>query len=144
MKVEELMIGDWVKHLGRQWRVIDIATTSHYPITLGEDYFEKCDHNGTRLLNKQQIEQVDPIPISGEILEQNGWKHFSKDNQKLDFHNTEHWLLYKCEAWRLNDNTILYFRIQYDHHTQYVGKIQYVHELQHALRLCGIEKDIAL
>lgn len=93
----------------------------------------------------KSILDIEPIPISGEILEQNGWKHFGKDNKKLDFHNMEHWLLDKCEAWRLDDNTILNFRIiSNDHHTQYVGKIQYVHELQHVLRLCGIEKDIEL
>lgn len=134
-----------MKYLGRQWRAIEVAPPNFYPIALGENYFEKCGDNGIRLLNKQETEQVEPIPISGEILEQNGWKHFGKDNKKLNFHNTEHWLLDKCEAWRLDDNTILYFRIQSnDHHTQYVGKIQYVHKLQHALRLCGIEKDIAL
>ena len=93
----------------------------------------------------KSILDIEPIPISGEILEQNGWKHFGKDNKKLDFHNMEHWLLDKCEAWRLDDNTILNFRIiSNDHHTQYVGKIQYVHELQHALQLVGIENGIEL
>lgn len=84
-------------------------------------------------------------PITGEILEKNGWKHFGKDNHKSDFHGTEHWMWDKCEAWKLNDNKVLNFRIQSnDHHAQFCGKIQYVHELNLALRLCRIEKNIEL
>lgn len=137
MQAEQLMIGDWVLDpFDEPTRISAIHNFDDVEINKDLDsnqYFAAA------------VIDLNPVPITGEILEQNGWKHFSKDNQKLDFHNTEHWLLDKCEAWRLNDNTILYFRIQSnDHHTQYGGKIQYVHELQHALRLCGIEKDIAL
>lgn len=137
MQAEQLMIDDWVLDpFDEPTRISAIHNFDDVEINKDLDsnqYFAAA------------VIDLNPVPITGEILEQNGWKHFSKDNKKLDFHNTEHWLLDKCEAWRLNDNTILYFRIQSnDHHTQYVGKIQYVHELQHALRLCGIEKDIAL
>lgn len=138
MEVSDLKIGDWVNSTDEAFPVVVQAIHNQDDV----EVFDGIDNDSWRM---KSILDIEPIPISGEILEQNGWKYFGKDNKKLDFHNMEHWLLDKCEAWRLDDNTILNFRIiSNDHHTQYVGKIQYVHELQHALRLCGIEKDIAL
>ena len=90
-------------------------------------------------------EYLDPIPLTQEILEKNGFLY-----KKL-----------KCigdnEIWRIEDDyydidiydwsdSIWVFRYDCTEmslpHTQVV--MSYVHELQHALRLCGIEKEITI
>ena len=82
---------------------------------------------------------IDPIPLTAEILEKNGFIAFYEDKS----------------AWRYNGPHDIYrIRIDLDcprasfvHKdcgSEYNGSIQYVHELQHALRLCGIEKSIEL
>ncbi len=145
MNIYDLMLGDWVSYDGENCRVIDlVGCGSMYPMQLGVGgLFERCIR--TFLLQKHETEDVGPIYITGEILEKSGWKHFGKDNKKTDFHGIEHWTAYKCEAWRMNDNKVLYFRIQSeDYQIQYCGKIQYVHELQHALKLVGVEMEITL
>lgn len=145
MKVEELMIGDWVKYLGRQWRVIDIATTSHYPITLGEDYFEKCDDNGTRFLNKQEIEQVDPIQITSELLYQNGIELVDVGDNGPSTppkHRNRYEKYFIHTKWK--DTHLWFDRTTKKYHLSNMGeaKIEYVHELQHALRLCRVDLDL--
>ena len=74
---------------------------------------------------------IEPIPLTEEILENNGFtKHaygYSYDMIKLHGNLTE--------------NDTVYFTLCICE--KYI-KVIYVHELQHALRLCGIEKEIVL
>lgn len=89
---------------------------------------------------------LDPIPLTPEILEKNGWKNISTHTLK------------GCDTFRLCleqrsfDYTLTlkmrdYFRLDsYDDRVYTLCEVnfgfKYVHELQHALRLCGIEKEI--
>ena len=77
---------------------------------------------------------LEPIPLTAEILEKNG---FDMDDYTVHFKEDEHYMLelvFEDDElkWTINCNeyTIMNF--------------EYVHELQHALRLCGIEKEIIL
>ena len=68
------------------------------------------------------------------------------------------WCRVTHEVWEFGDNFYLYYDPYYNsfYIGTYIGdkngsdfitdsiKIEYVHELQHALRLCGIEKEIIL
>lgn len=137
MQAEQLMIGDWVLDpFDEPTRISAIHNFDDVEINKDLDsnqYFAAA------------VIDLNPVPITGKILVKNGWRHFGEDNNKPDFHGIEHWLLEKCEAWVLNDNKVMNFRISSnDYRIQYNGKIQHVHELQHVLRLCGIEKDIEL
>ena len=79
----------------------------------------------------RQISQIEPIPLTAEILEKNG---FTKHAYGFSFQYL------KLNGNLRNDDTV-YFTITIS------GKditIDYVHQLQHALRLCGIEKEIKL
>lgn len=76
-----------------------------------------------------QIE-IQPVPLTPEILLKNGFD--------IAFHHAEiRYGLY----WDINTKE-LYTNEGYENAT--ICKIRYVHELQHALRLCGIEKEIEL
>ena len=78
------------------------------------------------------IDELKPIPLTPEILEKNG---FTKELE-----NGSHY------RFALIDGhikiSILYARGVFE----WLGPLdfKYVHELQHALRLCGIKKEIAL
>lgn len=74
-----------------------------------------------------------PIPLTAEILERNGFKREDSDD---DIHR---WFILIYEGVRFS---LLYARSVF----QWLGPLdfKYVHELQHALRLCGIEKEIEI
>lgn len=73
---------------------------------------------------------ISPIPLTGEILD----KNFSADKQWGE------------SGWFINDHIHIYRESFGVYHIQYMElvEIQYVHELQHALKLCGIDKNIKL
>jgi hypothetical protein len=79
-------------------------------------------------------DEIVGIPITPEILEKNGF------NIEIAPY-TPDWM--RCI---LNPNFFLEDRLKgfYHFNGNNLAKIQYVHELQHALKLCGIEKQIEL
>jgi hypothetical protein len=111
MRATDLMIGDWVK-CGRSYMKV------------------------TQLAEDMDCDDIDPIIITPEILEKNGWR--SMKNGSGDF------ILTKPMAG--NSATITKTINGYEiSHGAFNGlSIHYVHQLQHALRLCGIEKEIKL
>lgn len=120
MKLEELMLNDWVLYNGNPCKVARIS----------ERLFLEKDGK----VFYAPIEKISPLPLTKEILEKNGVEDFD-----CSFHFPEDdclWLEMNWEEdglkWTVNCN-------EYD-----ILPLDYVHELQHALRLCGIDKDIIL
>ena len=135
MKVEELMIGDLVYYSYPNpfvTKVIDVC--SH-----GEEHFIRCKRDEKDNLYKQdQLEDFNvgilkPIPLTPEILEKNGFKK-PENNCNYIIHNT---LIF-------NDFTLALCTYDYNSITPYnhICYCRYVHELQHVLKLCGINKKI--
>lgn len=141
MKTTDLMIGDWVQYTEDQWlteedslpRKITGLGNPRYP-----SYYPYIRIEGMN--EDYHIDLFQPIPISPEILEKNGflkreegtevWYDIKIDKDNIigvaGFENTGHWV-FGCSFF---PNLI-----------EHIG-IEYVHELQHALKLCGIEKEI--
>ncbi len=136
MKANELMIGDWVRCTDpKPFRITDIETecgTPHFIV----NNTDRLGINGGNLR---------PIPLTGEILEKNGFKarggYWECRNNycsiklyiapKIEIEGElfdEPPILLKVDGATFNLNII----------------VVYVHELQHALRLCGIEIEIKL
>lgn len=124
MDCKDLMVGDWVSYCGFYNKVIYIGQkVSMY------------DGKGTEFTTDP--EHIRPIPLTEEILVKNG---FDKKYFDYDFSYD----LYE-------DDNVSFVRL-YDHgegvfFTETSGGdilIKYVHQLQHLLRLCGIEKEIKL
>lgn len=140
MKANELQIGDYVDYRG-----LVIKVTSLY---------DKGGSNEVGWSDKESVwvnaDNVVPIPLITEILKKNGFEteddvHFSIQGQSdilelllvevpfdgyyFDIVRTEK-TINKCNQ-----------RCYID---RYFASIDYVHELQHALKLCGIEKEIKL
>lgn len=139
MKPEELSVGDWVNVLNYHYdgspkvAQVDGIVKKH-----GTYYLQF----GSAL--SAEIDRCEPIPITPEILEKNGFKgkmyavlDISPDLY-LEYYYHEHRLR---EWWTGIDEWNNHAEVK-----EIVFKCQchYIHELQHALRLCGIEKEIVL
>ena len=115
MKAEGLMIGDWVMntHNQKPEQVCEIL-----------ERMVMLDYN-----DLYEYDEIEPISLTSEILEKNGFVVESRDchGKPLQY----------CE---LVDG--LWIDISGENFFE--GKLEYVHQLQHALRLCGIEKEIEL
>ena len=147
MKPEELMIGDWVIRRGvpeePMW-LSDMKTIA------GIAYL---DQDGRGVAEK--FENIEPIPITEEILKKNGFKNdviaqkaiiaegasnfsvilISEDN-RIILNNIDEYLN-SFNKWHVHIDTE-------DMRTICTSEITYVHELQHLLKLCKIEKEIVL
>ena len=130
MKVEHLMVGNWVKYTltGIPARVAGIIKTSKECNIYA--YVGTC--NRLQGINERDFE---PIPITEEFLKKNGF--CSKHND----------LYYLDSGWYLDieGSAIGEFNDAYESPT-FIKKftVKYVHELQHILRLTGIEKEVKI
>lgn len=138
METTDLMIGDWVKslkedHSGEYGQVIDI---SHHDTVLLE---YKCVNYYT------DVEHIEPISLTPEILEKNGF--VSKKGRFMQLGNFDNPPLI---LWHLVDDPILRHpknQLEIHHGAESIHvsfMCHYVHQLQHALRLCGIDKELII
>lgn len=117
MSAEDLMIGDWY-----YWE----TEGKKYPMQVTKDTFKLFD---------EDISNFQPIPLTIEILEKNGFEKINTktrlslecSNFYFGYYSTNHMTVYNK-----NTGTLIH------------KVFKYVHELQHAIVLCGIEKEIKL
>lgn len=116
MEAKELMIGDWISCNGFQ-RQIDF-------IDLQSIFFN------------QDI--AEPIPLTAEILKLNAFDgHFLWLKEGETNGDTEYVSMEYTE-----EGTMFFFIRRTFNDGQFKGVVHFVHELQHALRLCGLN-DLA-
>ena len=131
MKANELMIGDWVCYDGDE--------NHECPVRIDAINTEDAGVEG------DYYDVWEPIPLTPEILKKNRFKYYEPYDPEI-----------KTEGYKSNDNRIHirrektsesdWFCIIYTKGMmeELMLGISYVHELQHALKLCGIEKEIVL
>ena len=136
MKANELMIGDWLKHYNGTPVQVTKITTEHFA----------CAENGG--VNCWEYNnKYEPIFITSEILEKNGWikselnldfycGNLEYKNYNIQIHNNQD-SLNTNNKWLIHIETIYYEEISQ-------SEITYIHQLQHVLKLCGIDKEITL
>lgn len=122
MKAIELMIGDLVRKLERGGHSIPVKIIAIYEHNA--DYETRDGHTGC-----MSIHGYEPIPLTEEIVGDRSCPQVSIywDDRKTE-ETGENW--YEVMIHTNSCAAELHIR--------------YVHELQHALRLCGIEKEIIL
>ena len=119
----DLMIGDWAKLSKGNWSEIRQLELIDIEMIAEGVYFAEA------------------IPLTAEILEKNGLKNYEEyPEYKIKTNEFEIWVIFdepqNCVHVEKYDKGIP---------TIYHNKIMFVHELQHALRLCGInDKEIVL
>lgn len=146
MKATGLMIGDWVRitepdnFAGATVKISSLSNQegAYFAVTVDDPKFGYY----TR---EVFCEDIESIPLTEEILKKNGFKERDRcwayrDNScsiKLNIAPK-----IEIDGEILGEPPIL---MQAEGATFNLGIIiEYVHELQHALKLCGIEKEITL
>ena len=120
IRCRDLMVGDWITNRnGFPMQITNVREDYAYATFEGNegDPWEFDDKD----------DQPQPVPLTPEILKKNGWEE------------TEYWHEYK------DGNTIIQYslsniwgiinEIEIEHF-----KCEYVHQLQHLLRLCGLDE----
>lgn len=147
MNAKSLMIGDWV----------EIQDTPKYYKVFGIDILAKGD--ACRLMFEDYVvdtwcDRVKPIPLTEEILKKNEFVSVSDnwDEQThevlVSWHKGNVKITLAQESMRAfcdvdDDDELVTFLTYHDGHNYDLDiAIEYVHELQHALRLCGLA-DVA-
>ena len=146
MKATELMIGDYAL-VKPSMMLIKVAAVHHKKVGY---------HAVTHKLNWVRMDLLEPIPLTEKILERNGFKKYEED-----YHNE--YVCEKCDetsyyeiviCWKDSyDNGALdaFNHVQWDEgwkldivsegsYNKGWCKTIYLHELQHALRLCGLDE----
>ena len=129
------MIGDWVNVMKKDsYEPVRVCTI--YENAIDYLYIDNSLSTETTALGMITIAGVEPIPLTPEILE----KNFEK---KALWGIYDDYYDFTIREW----NGMFIVNYHYCEipmpDTQIVG-ISYVHELQHALRMCGIEKEIII
>lgn len=133
MKVSELQIGDWVSCLGDPVRVTAVRTV----------YDDRTNPIGIMSRAKDieyffKEENVKPVPLTTDILINNG---FGQDTicsgLILHIDNSEN--LYVLVNYRWYNGECRNVEISNGMYNL-SRPVRYVHELQHALRLCGLDE----
>lgn len=133
MKATELMIGDWVN--------------SDFGISQIKEIFEDAvrDDRG----NDYEFDCIYPIALMPEILKINGFElvEIGDNGPSTPKANVNRYEKWECKT------AFQTFYISYDRRAKncslntfgnHISQIMYVHELQNAMRVCGVEKEIEL
>ena len=145
MKASELMVGDWFRfrytidgrEIVRTFRISQIENELGEYYVWGDGFGRMC-----------YPERLEPIPITPEILEKNGFKKQGFDGWEFDY-LTEGGCLIYVVLWRCDYPKEYHTHLTIESYSADFGsfksfRIDCVHELQHALRLCGIKKEIKI
>ena len=147
MKANELMIGDWVQHQNHDvvGKVIFINTQPDLMHYQHKSATIQAVYPTGNMLCHCKVSLFEPIPLTTEILEKSGFEPIRQDAGEPYY-----WQFFdKEEGHVINAFRRIYRGLWIEcsnaiTETSVNKQCEYVHELQHALRLAGIEKEIIL
>ena len=123
LKISDLSVGDWVICNGFK------ATIAGY----------NAESGSIQVLTKQKnkmwfgLDDIEPIPITAEILDKNGFKCFCEDADTTLYGTP------LCSIFHTKGT------LRYKLYTPPASVVCWnIHQLQHALRLAGVDKEINL
>lgn len=145
MKACELMIGDLIYVYGRNgnifskphWYIRKVTADWLADMDIREANDKELTDNGIVIPNQLFIGDTKPIPLTDDILKANGFEDETSNFWKLRVDDKPHHYIFRLnkggalggDGYSMNCNI-------------YTITINYVHELQHALRICGLN-DLA-
>lgn len=149
MKENEVMIGDWFRFRytidGKE--IVHTFRVSRIEDELGE-YYVWGEGFGRMCYPKR----LEPIPITPEILEKNGFAKEKEDELGITYYFlarpfTTQITLYKEPIGGVSILFKVWGRVpsfEGGVNDIHLCSVKYVHEMQHAIRLAGIEKEIII
>lgn len=128
IKCRDLMVGDWITNeSGLPTQIITVSGACAYAIFGGDE--------GDPWVFDDYIYLPTPIPLTPEILEKNG---FVFDCGFWTIANPRYNNVIMVTYYSIGDNVADTFLGHWAFNENYA--IDYVHQLQHALRLCGLNE----
>lgn len=131
LTAKDLMVGDWVTcSINNKYYKVSALTTD-------------IELEGDRFIFYSRCDDIEPIPLTADILEKNGFEYKEADETCATeaFH---HWHLVGSR-FAIDDDSWWRSVKDGELHVKFGGfPLKYLHELQHALRLAGIEKEITI
>ena len=121
------MIGDWVWYDNQPHQIRQLGVFGENRD--GDSYPAVCVGKPNGIGFMLERNEIDPIPLTPEILEKNGFVVESG----FCYGNPLKYCVLVDGLW-----------IYISGENYFEGNLEYVHQLQHAIRLCGIEKKIIL
>ena len=154
MKAEELMIGDYVrtnKKVEDEYYFDEYQPGEIVKVREIIDNAINPDWCGGEINSFLNLDAIEPIPLTEAILKANGFDKKWHDRSRCvifdpkNDHVTS--IVYNHHNATISIDDLPFNEV--DKENQRNQKIEalgcrYVHELQHTLRLCGIDKDIVL
>lgn len=122
------MIFDYVKHNGTI-KIVDAVYL--YSVSV----HDPSDEWSISEAKTYPVDDIEPIPLTEDILAKNGYK----STQGLDFY----WLDEKKHCCIKNYECKRLFCYKQGINDVWLV-VKFVHELQHLMRLCGIEKELTI
>ena len=121
IRIEDLSVGDWVKT--ESGKLVQIDSISRSDIFVGV-------LNGSNIVEKCLIDEIEPIPITSEILCDFGFKRIEYE-VKESLH-----ILGDCEVYKMgcDEDWNFLYRGDFLGHLL-VDQIRYLHQLQHCIRM---------
>ena len=134
MKATDLMIGDWVKIKGH----LDYDKVQEISRDENMQWYISFACSATLF----RAYEFEPIPLTPEILEKNGFEMFKYDGwvhyYRIFGNSAIPFVLHSMIGGEMLSQEVGIFSTSTD--TNCGIEVNYVHELQHALRLCRLNK----
>lgn len=135
IRCSDLMVGDYIAN--RNGSPMQI-------VAVDEDNAYACEGNEEHpwIFGDNEGYEPQPIPLTPEILEKNGFEMFKYDGwvhyYRIFGNSAIPFVLHSMIGGEMLSQEVDIFSTSTD--TNCGIEINYVHELQHALRLCGLNK----
>lgn len=148
MKTTELMIGDWVgldcaiPHFEDKEVRIEQGIMPCQVVKF--DDYQVVVKRPDKQFQVVLYDAISPIPLTAEILEKNGY-HYEETCGIKQLYSEDGRVSFTSDPNYLNSQNVWSMHIDSEDMST-IGSVEltYVHEFQHMLRLCGIDKDINL
>ena len=144
MKATEIQIGDRLFYKG-QFSAFDFRVEQVTKRKVGY-YAEPYEHRMYYL----RLCEVQPILLTSDLLERHGFGQVPPPgcsnpyHWKLEKRDEDGELLYRIKAYNTPFRGMFIHIYNPSACVTFCKQIEHVHELQHALRLCGIDKEVKI
>lgn len=137
LRIEDLSVGDYVRVRMCKWDYDDPETLDAKVLSI-EGNNVGVGYDNSVIVMSAFVEDLQPIPITAEVLEKNGLEYVVDGNNAVIFLCCDMFWARLCVGdtfWQVGIHSE-------DRLDAVVCNVKHIHELQHALRLAGIVKEL--
>lgn len=150
MKASDICVGDWLNIYNfpnDNPKKDDLFPAKVSAVSVFDPFKEPDDVTcelvipNTNDISSRPLDTCLPIELTEDILVKNGFVEVElTDSYEL---NTDY---YEIEVWNYSDGlwVVTVHWIEFSSTPESKATVSYAHQLQHLLRLCGVEKELAI